>query len=529
MGSSGRTALDHLRSRIDGGGSGRSRPERRPLPLREKWTLGALMLLVLLMFWTPSIVRWYGQIWTFLFATAAFLTLFMPLPEGHGARSRTGVENLKALLRFPLFWLGGFLLAYVWIQLFNPALVMVYGPFGSAMRQEDFIRWLPRGIVSPLQETNPFRHLMQYGAAWLVTCAVWIGIQSRRSLVVMASWMAGNGFLWALAAIVQFMLKYKKIYGFYALPPNKEFVDVPFWGTLVYPSNAACFLNLILCLCLALWFYYERRSAHQARSGGPHFVWMVCSLLVVVSAYMTVTRASIVFTTAVLVVFVGILTASIIAARRWRALGALGALFIVFAAGLGAAWYYGILERDKIIKEWGTLVTAANHPEQDQRVRHYKVMQVVLAHNWVWGWGAGSFQYVYLYYQDFYPEVKEYSGRLVEDFRTKKKSWKKVRVIWDYCHNDWIQYPLELGALGAGILGAIMLGWLGYFLRHLRYARPEHYMILGGISVVMLHSLVDFNLQMLLIHVTFALLVVMTAKWLQLQRRSALVRKETHE
>lgn len=495
--------------------------ERPPVPGREGVTAGALMVLVVVAFWTPGIVRWYGQIWAFLLAAGAFLTLFLPLPNTHRmADSISPRENLRALLRFPIFWLGCALLAYVWLQLANPAFRVVFGQFGEytdALVPLDFKRWLPRGIVAPLEETNPFRHLMQFGAAMLITCTVWVGIRHRRTLMVLLMWIVGNGFAWALWAMIQHMLKYTKIHGFYAIPPEKLGQPVPFWGTFVYASNSAAFLNLLIAACLALFFYHERQSRIQQRSGGPHLLWLACAVLMSVSSYMTITRASLLFTSLVLLGFLGIFMVDVLRSKRWRALTAAVGVAVFFLVGLGAAWRYGIFDQKRIQNEWGTLMQSATKPEDDERSRNYKVIQVVLEQNWVWGWGAGSFRYVYPIYQEFYPEVKARYKRWVQDPQTKKWSASQTVVVrWDYCHNDWLQFPLELGAIGAGVLGSILVGWFGYCCRRVRQVRAEHAMLAVGLAGALLHSFVDFNLHMSLIHLTFALLVVMLCKWLQL-------------
>lgn len=93
------------------------------------------------------------------------------------------------------------------------------------------------------------------------------------------------------------------------------------------------------------------------------------------------------------------------------------------------------------------------------------------------GQGAGSFETTYSQYADV-----------------------SVRLHFDHAHNDYLQFFIEYGAIGAVLL-AIFIGWVLYYaLAALWQTRSLFRNGLGlGISIglvsIMIHSFTDFNLQ----------------------------------
>jgi O-antigen ligase len=77
---------------------------------------------------------------------------------------------------------------------------------------------------------------------------------------------------------------------------------------------------------------------------------------------------------------------------------------------------------------------------------------------------------------------------------------EKVGAFFDYAHNDYAQFAAESGVIGLGLLGAIVVLTLGVALRA-QWERRDPLMrgmsfaSIMGITAILIHSWVDFNLQ----------------------------------
>jgi O-antigen ligase len=76
----------------------------------------------------------------------------------------------------------------------------------------------------------------------------------------------------------------------------------------------------------------------------------------------------------------------------------------------------------------------------------------------------------------------------------------ELRGYFDHAHNDFAEFMIETGLIGIGLLSAIVLASLYHVLRvllvrHNRFARGMAFGSLMGIVALMIHSFVDFNLQ----------------------------------
>jgi len=95
----------------------------------------------------------------------------------------------------------------------------------------------------------------------------------------------------------------------------------------------------------------------------------------------------------------------------------------------------------------------------------------------VFGSGAGSFEVVFPRYQ---PEV--------------------VPGLWDHAHNDYMEIAADTGLVGLGLLGLVVVLSLGAALRA-QWVRRDPLMrgmsfaSIMGVTAILIHSWVDFNLQ----------------------------------
>lgn len=76
----------------------------------------------------------------------------------------------------------------------------------------------------------------------------------------------------------------------------------------------------------------------------------------------------------------------------------------------------------------------------------------------------------------------------------------EVQAFYDHAHNDFFEFAVETGAVGMTLLAAMVLHSMIYSIRILmnrrdQFARGMAFSSLMGVTVLMIHSAVDFNLQ----------------------------------
>lgn len=129
--------------------------------------------------------------------------------------------------------------------------------------------------------------------------------------------------------------------------------------------------------------------------------------------------------------------------------------------------------------------------QKETRDEVYRDTFTMIGDHWVIGTGAGSFYGVFPnYHQD------------------------DVYGFYDHTHNDYLQFAAEHGVVGFGLLLFMVLTSLKQALITLRERKTTFYQAMAfapimAISVLALHSLTDFNLQLPANAITFILLLCM--------------------
>jgi hypothetical protein len=76
----------------------------------------------------------------------------------------------------------------------------------------------------------------------------------------------------------------------------------------------------------------------------------------------------------------------------------------------------------------------------------------------------------------------------------------EVQVYFDHAHNDFFEFAVEVGGVGMTLLAAMVLHSMVYSVRILvrrrdQFARGMAFASLMGVTALMIHIAVDFNLQ----------------------------------
>lgn len=491
-----------------------SESHRPGLPLREWLVIVGLLLTVNSVVWLLGGHIWWAITIVYVVAGLTFIMLFIPLPKQHSPHrlpSPTGVQNLKRLLCFPVFWPGLALLIYVWIQSWNIAWVLTFHSGAFLLVAHEHIEWLPSGMQTILERANPFIYLMIFGSCFLWSCALWVGIQTRRGFMIVLNGFAVMFFLYAAVALVQYYLGFTAILGIWEITGQTAGRPRPFFGTLININHAGSLLILGSSVCMGLFFHYLAVSRRRMQSGGPWLVYLALMIFVGFTAVMTLSRAVIAMGVITALVFACLIMLDALLQRRWKAVGAT-ALILLFTVGATAWLTWQALDRDEFAQEWQRIFDVIQDPKQEIRAELNTASLHMMRDRQPFGFGAGGFSWYFPAYQELHPKTILHTSVLRPD-RDGRMRWQRVRVFWDYAHNDWIQYTIELGYAGVGIIASIFLAWIGIMLRWIRHFRLQHLALHCGLLLLLMQATVEFHLQIAAVHVAFAAAMALAVKW----------------
>jgi O-antigen ligase len=156
-------------------------------------------------------------------------------------------------------------------------------------------------------------------------------------------------------------------------------------------------------------------------------------------------------------------------------------------------------------KVWERLADQVAHPVAFDRDRTLarQASRDMFCDRWLLGWGAGCFRYNFQDYAAKYPEIY-YAGN--------------HRQYWEHAHDDWLEFPVELGAAGMLPLAGI-LGYGVWQLGRRRFWRSAvSFCIVLGCGLVLLHAWVDFVFQNPAVLLTWSVLLVGAVRWVELDQ-----------
>jgi O-antigen ligase len=104
---------------------------------------------------------------------------------------------------------------------------------------------------------------------------------------------------------------------------------------------------------------------------------------------------------------------------------------------------------------------------------------------------------------------------------------ENVVNFYDHAHNDYVQFTAEVGYIGLGLLGLVVVFTL--FVALVAQARRRDPLMRGmsfasimGVTAILIHSAVDFNLQIPANALLFMVLLALGWISLYLGRRSTM-------
>jgi O-antigen ligase len=389
------------------------------------------------------------------------------------------LKNFKRLLLQPFFWAGLFFLVYILIQYFNPSVVQVFGekswwiekmtpPLGAN---------LPSSVKASYEEMNALRTFVIQVSAISLACGILVGIQRRKSALIILWSFVISGVAMAFVAILQKLSGTDKILWFVNVLNDNP------WGTFAYRNQGAAFLILVILVAGLLYFFHKRRASIRLKKGGPHLFLGLIIFLLSASVWLALSRAGIILA-GILVIIFCLMTGfryfcNRLNVRSWIT----GVLFIALMA-IGGIFVLQLSDWNMI--EWRLKHTqeTINNIESDPRFLSTKATWEMAEDRLIYGWGAGSFRYVFPIYQKecdilwyyYYHDTIGWIGR----------------KIYNYAHNDWVQFLAEYGILGCSLLLTMFLCLLRVLSKTFCFSNTGGIFLLCGLFVIIVHNFVDF-------------------------------------
>ncbi len=464
-------------------------------------------------------------------ASVAFIALFVPAgtkPSSVGS-DPTARQNARCLARFPLFWLGLGLVVYIVVQTLNPAYAFAGTGREWSLTPLDYIRWLPAGMELPAQPMNGWRFLLATGSVWLAICSLWVGIRRRKAMRILFWIFVVNHFAWAAVTLLQIMTDASGILWFYETPVVTEMARDPltgeltretqFYGLMINPNHAAALLNIGLVAAGAFFLYHLQWSQRKFARGGPHLVVVVMASVILAAAILAVSRAGTVVAIALMLLLVMCFAASL--ARRWREMGTPFPALVLFVGLVvvvsGLVWRLDWAHLDWRIQQTQRLI---ENPASELRFYLNKGTWRMIEDRPLFGWGAGSYRYRIPGYRQEIPELRVYVWQPYWDEEEGRVRHERYPAAITHAHNDFLQYPAELGLAGSGIIVLAFLWGAVVIVRNRRSVSTPWVFLFSGLVLVSAHAAVDFIFYIPGILAAWSILGVMGLKWIDRSREA---------
>ncbi len=470
--------------------------QRAPLHPLERWFLGIVLPELVFLPWAFGTMHVWSQCLALGFGVLALGVALWPrfysvdLTEGPEFHLR----SWPRLIRFPLFWLGLALLAYIGLQASNPSWVWERSATQWWLRRVDDTPWLPTSVDTPFERFDIWRQFIIYTATWLTASGLWIGITRRKSLHILLGTLVANGCVLGLVGFVH------KASGASKVLWLREFPEAISFASFVYRNHAGAYFGLLsfVALGLAVWHFFEGRK-RMARST-PTAVWLIAALLLVFAVVFSLSRGAIisvtVFGLAALIAVVILRFTSATRSTVPTIVPVLVALGVIGTVG----WMIRQIDFSEVYYRFEALSKLqANDPSVISRQLARQAAVEMLGEHWQRGVGAGGFSYLF-------PEY----------IKGKPLIYEGGRVFWEHAHNDWLEVPIELGLTGVLLLAA-GAAWVGSTWWRMRgWRHPVGLMIALGAGQVLAHAVMDFPFQNPAILVTWWALLIIGLRWLEL-------------
>lgn len=451
-----------------------------PLSLRE-WIVCVFATLTLV-FTAWSLGGYKNWALHLLFAggLGTFLASVFPMPRSwNGYDQQHGnLKNFKRLLLQPFFWAGMCFLTYISIQYFNPSVVQVFGEkswWVEAMRPP-LGKNLPSSVMASYEEMNALRTLVIQASAIGLASGILVGIQRRQSALIILWSFVISGVTMSFVAILQKLSGTNKILWLI------DVTNANPWGTFAYRNQGAAFIILVLLISGLLYFFYLRRAQMKLKQNGPHYLCFLIIFLLHGSIWLALSRGGIIIGTilAMLFYFLAIFhnIRGLFRGGNW-----ITSAFFILMFAFGSFFIMQFSNWEEFGSRQKQFEAAIQNIDSNERFLSSKATWEMSQERLVYGWGAGSFRYIFPIFQKEYEQLSHFY-----DHRNRPYG----RKIYNYAHNDLIQFLAEYGIVGIVLMIFLVFYLMAYLGIIFKVSLSAACLLFVGISLIFTHNFVDF-------------------------------------
>ena len=431
------------RSQVERWAASFRRPSQRsPLHPQEKGLLVVLGIHLCFLPWALGTMHVWSQLVSLSLGVIGLVLALRPRiysRELSGGEEPFRLTMWPRLVRFPIFWIGLALLAYVLIQACNPWWGFVQNAkFWWLMRLPD-VPWLPAGIEAPFGRFDAWRAMIIYAGTLLPVCSIWVGVTRRRSLRILLGVVAVNAFMLGVVVVFQYVTGPVR-----AIWPLSELTAAHVTGSFIYANHTGAYLALVVFPAIALATWFADHGKRALSKSTPAGVLALGALFMGASILLTLSRGASLSLGFGLLVY----AAWYLVRRKMRPIPSatnptvttvVVLVFVGFALNT-----FRHLDFSAVYNRFGTMATERSQEVSvHSRVLAHEAAREMLGDHWVRGVGAGGFQYLFPEYVKHYPEIYDHGN-----------------LFWEHAHCDWLEIPIELGTgrrpvdpWGGGVVG----------------------------------------------------------------------------
>jgi len=452
-----------------------------PISKREWWVCGFALITLVFTAWSFGGYRDWTLHLLFFGGVGTLLASILPMPLAWNGydRQQGNVKNLKRLFSSPFFWVVLCFTSYILIQYVNPSVAQIKGestwwieaisaPLGMGA---------PSSISADYSEMNALRAWVAHVAAFALALGIWVGIQRRKTALILLWGFVASGVLMGFVAILH------KFSGSSYLLWIVECTNKNLWGSFAYRNQGAAYLILVSLISGLLYFFYLERSRKQLTEGGPHFLCFLFLFLLYGSIWMALSRGGIILGSALIIAFFSLAFVkhglNLLRGGSWW----ISAIFLIFIFS-GSLFLLQLYNWKEVDRRMDDLQIISQNIESYSRTLSTQATWDMAQDRLHYGWGAGSFRYIFPIYQ------KEYDS-LWYSYYDKKRGWQG-RKVYQYAHNDWLQFLAEYGIVGCSFLVLLFIFLTGLSYKVFQVSASAGSLYLVGLTVIALHNFADF-------------------------------------